>query len=255
MLAAAEQSATALKPGGLWQARQMQIVLVRHGQPEWTLDGLGVINPPLTRTGARQAQLTADRLAAEVADGRSKPFDEVLVSPIVRAQQTAAPICAALDTTPTTAEWLAEIRNPDAWDGTPAEEIEEVFATARHRHLDDLWDGLPGGESFRAFHRRVTSGLRRWLVAQGATPAAPFPALWNLPATDRRVLIVAHAGTNAVILTGLLGIEPVPWEWERFVTFHASVTELRPTALGGAHAFSLYRLSDLSHLPTDFQTY
>lgn len=233
----------------------MQIVLVRHGQPEWMREGLGVNNPPLTDIGQQQAERTAARLAAEIAEGRAEPFDRVLVSPILRAQQTAAPICAALDATPTTAEWLEEIRNPEAWDGTPAEEIEEVFATARHRHLDELWDGLPGGESFRAFHQRVTSGLRRWLVAEGATPSTPFPALWNLPAPERRVLIVAHGGTNAVILTGLLGIEPVPWEWERFVTFHASVTELRPSALGGAHAFSLYRLSDLSHLPVDLQTY
>jgi len=33
-----------------------------------------------------------------------------------------------------------------------------------------------------------------------------------------RIGVVAHGGTNSVILTHLLGIPPVPWEWIRFET-------------------------------------
>ena len=177
------------------------------------------------------------------------------MSPLLRAQQTAAPIADAVGVEPETLDWLAEIRNPDEWDTTPAEEIERVFAEARDRDVEDHWEGLPGGESFRTFHDRVTAGLRRWLVAEGATPARPFPPLWTLPDPDRRVVVVAHAGTNAVVLTELLGMTPVPWEWERFVTFHASLTELRPMPISRAHSFSLFRLSDVSHFPAELQTY
>lgn len=228
--------------------RAVHLLLVRHGQPAWTRDGMGVTDPPLTDVGRAQADRTAERLAA-------LPVDAVLVSPLLRAQQTAAPIVDALGIEPETLDWLAEIGNPAEWDTTPAEEIEKVFADARQRGVEEHWEGLPGGESFRDFHRRVTAGLRQWLVHHGATPAHLFPPLWRLPEPDRLVVVVAHAGTNAVILTELLGCQPVPWEWERFVTFHASITELRPMPISGAHSFSLFRLSDVGHFPTDLATY
>ena len=66
--------------------------------------------------------------------------------------------------------------------------------------------------------------------------------------TDRRFVLVAHAGTNAAALGHLLGVRPVPWEWERFVSFHASVTVLSPLEIAGGWAFSLLRFSDTAHL-------
>ena len=43
----------------------MEIVLVRHGQPEWVRDGRNVVDPPLTELGHRQAEAMAERLADE----------------------------------------------------------------------------------------------------------------------------------------------------------------------------------------------
>ena len=60
---------------------------MRHGEPEWVRDGLNVDNPPLTERGHRQAERVAEALTREV-------FDEIWVSPLVRAQQTAAPLLA-----------------------------------------------------------------------------------------------------------------------------------------------------------------
>ncbi len=67
----------------------MEIVLIRHGEPEWVRDGLNVVDPPLTGRGLAQAERLAEALADE-------SFDEILVSPLVRARQTAAPLLAAL---------------------------------------------------------------------------------------------------------------------------------------------------------------
>ena len=65
----------------------------------------------------------------------------------------------------------------------------------------------------------------------------------------------AHAGTNGVILCHLLGLDPVPWEWDRFVTGHASITTAgRPMKLGDGHTFSLTKLSDVEHLDVDDRT-
>jgi 2,3-bisphosphoglycerate-dependent phosphoglycerate mutase len=68
----------------------VEIVLVRHGQPEWVKDDLNVDNPPLTVLGFRQAELVGRVL-------EKQHFDEVWVSPLLRAQQTAAPLLQMLD--------------------------------------------------------------------------------------------------------------------------------------------------------------
>jgi probable phosphoglycerate mutase len=78
--------------------------------------------------------------------------------------------------------------------------------------------------------------------------------VWSVRDPARRVLLIAHAGTNAVTVCHLLGLEPVPWEWERFVLGHASITRLEALELGDGHTFSLTRLSDVEHLRPDDRT-
>jgi probable phosphoglycerate mutase len=224
----------------------MELIFVRHAQPEWTRDGLAIDDPTLTAVGLDQA-----RHAGLAFLGR--PADRLLVSPLVRAQQTAAPIAEALQLEPETLDWLPEIAAP-VWQGTPSEVVERAFADSRARPLDEQWDGLPGGESFRAFHHRITTGLDGLLGELGAERLPGQPVLWRLTDPGPRVVIVAHAGTNAVSLGHLLGIDPVPWEWERFVSFHASVSVVRPSPISGVHSFSLYRFSDTSHLPEHLHT-
>ena len=217
----------------------MELVLVRHGQPEWVRRGRNVDDPVLTAVGRRQAQRAARALAGE-------RFDRVLVSPLVRARETAAPIEAALGMRAEVLDWLAEIRNPE-WDGTD-HDTERIFAEARLRPAEQHWDGLPGGESFRAFHDRVVGGLTGLLADVGVRPTTGSLPMWTVAEPMRRVLVVAHAGTNSVILTHLLGVRPVPWEWERFVLHHASISHAMPLMIGEGWSFSLLRLSDTRHL-------
>lgn len=224
----------------------MELVFVRHGQPEWTRHGTAVDDPVLTPDGEAQAHLLGTAFVG-------RPVDRLLVSPLIRARQTAAPIAEALQMEPEILDWLPEIAAP-VWQGSPAELVEEAFASSRARPIDEQWDGLPGGESFRAFHERITTGLQGLLGELGAERVSAAPALYRLDDPGPRVVIVAHAGTNAVSLGHLLGIEPVPWEWERFVSFHASISVVRPMPIGGMHSFSLFRFSDTGHLPTDLHT-
>lgn len=225
----------------------MELIFVRHGQPGWDRDGRAVADPDLTDLGRAQA----DHVARLLADTR---IDELLVSPLRRAQQTAAPLVEAAGLTPVTLDWLAEISAPD-WDGTPTEEVERIFRENRDRSVDELWDGLPGGESFRDFHVRITTGLEALLRERGAATARATPPQWHLPTDERRVVIVAHAGTNATAIGHLLGVAPVPWEWERFALRHASISTLVPLPICGAHAYRLEGLSDVGHLPATLHTY
>lgn len=225
----------------------MEIVLARHAEPEWARDGLSIDNPGLTERGRRQAELLAERLAHET-------FDHVFVSPMERTRQTAEPILATYGIEePPIEPWLEELRMPD-WTGTPSEEVEELFRQAAARPVAEHWDGMARGEPFRDFHERVTKGLGALLGELGVTPHDEEPFLWEVDDPESRALFVAHAGTNATIIGHLLGVEPTPWEWERFVMFHASFSVLRPIRIGHGYSFSLYRLGDTEHVPDDMRT-
>ena len=78
--------------------------------------------------------------------------------------------------------------------------------------------------------------------------------MWQIPDDSLRIVIVAHGGTNAVLLGALLGIPPVPWEWERFHNYHSAIADLQSVEIGGASAFTLRGLNDLAHLPEDLRT-
>jgi 2,3-bisphosphoglycerate-dependent phosphoglycerate mutase len=224
----------------------MEIVLVRHAEPEWARNGLSVDNPPLTDRGHEQARLLAERMAHE-------HFDAVLVSTMTRARQTAEPLLEVLGVEPQYESWLEELGMPD-WTGTPSAEVDELFKAAFARPIVDHWDGIAGGESFRAFHERITKGLETILAPLGVTPTDDRDPLWEIDDTDARVLMVAHAGTNATVIGHMLGIQPLPWEWERFVMFHASFSVLRPLRIGHGYSFSLFRLGDTEHMPDEMRT-
>lgn len=220
----------------------MDIILIRHAQPGYT-DGHGVSrsNPPLTELGYQQA----DTLPS-VAASWSAPT--LLVSPMVRARETMAPIEAALGDTAAVHDWMHEIGAPSDWEGSPAHEIDDVFHQAQRRDPDEWWDGFPGGESFRDFHDRVWKGFEGTLSDFGVRVSSHHHQLWEIADPDICLVFVAHGGTNGLLLARLLGAEPVPWEWERFFISHASVSTLTSTTIGPDHIFSLRSFADTSHI-------
>jgi broad specificity phosphatase PhoE len=221
----------------------MDLFLVRHGQPDWAPDRIARNDPGLTGTGHEQAKRVAHRLSSLTS------VDELWVSTMVRSQETADPVATELDMDTESYDWLREIQNPPEWDGQPVENIEKGFAKANFREMDEMWDGLPGGESFGAFHERVVSGLASTLDAHGIHPMdGNHRHLWSVDDPDKRVVIVAHAGTNAVVLGHLLGLDPVPWEWERFRQPHTGVSRLSMIRISTGWAFALRQLGDVAHL-------
>lgn len=227
----------------------MEIVFLRHGEPAWSVGGISQANPHLTERGNEQARLAAQRLASEPS-----PLSEILVSPTQRSQQTANPLVEATQLTPITVQGLTEIMMPD-WDGVPEERIMQIFSEARDRDPDEWWNGLDGGESFGDFHRRITTTMLDLLEDRGVTQDSQGrPHLWHVDSPTKRIVIVAHAGTNAVALGWLLGLEPTPWEWERFVLGHCSMARVRAIPLAGGHVFSLRTFNDVEHLPRHLRT-
>jgi broad specificity phosphatase PhoE len=120
----------------------MEILLVRHGETEWSRDRkhTGHTDIPLTETGRREAAMLRDELA-----GRG--FARVLSSPLSRALETCrlAGLGDAVELTDDLREW-----DYGEYEGITTAEIREG------RPGWYLWrDGCPGGEAAAEVGRRV----------------------------------------------------------------------------------------------------
>jgi probable phosphoglycerate mutase len=221
----------------------MEIVLVRHGQPDWEPGGIAVDRPSLTALGRAQAE----RTGAALAFGR---FDHFYASPLERARETAEAIGKWLRRTPEYLSWLEELRLPSL-EGATTEQVAQFFRDARTRDLESWWDAPgPGGESFRHFYERVASGIESLLCGPHGAEVHPEGAhrLWRIPDPERRLLIVAHEGTNAVILSHLLGIDPIPWAYLRFSTAWCGISRLRTLPVASARVWVLESFNRIAHL-------
>ena len=228
----------------------MEIVIIRHAQPEWVKDGLNVVNPPLTELGRQQAEVLAESL-------RDEKFDEVFVSPLRRAQETAEPILKVWKRELVVADWLEEIRDP-MWHGSPEERAQEAWKAEKQKASHERWLGLDGGENVTDFVNRINVGTATFLEHQGLQRTDNSLPVWLETSSyqhGKRIALICHAGTGSVALCHMLGLQPTPWEWERFVIGHATVNIINALRLGDGITFGLRTLSGNDHLPEHLRTY
>ena len=220
----------------------MEIVLARHAQPDWEPDGSAVDDPGLTRLGRDQAKLAAEALS-------DRHFDAFYVSPLRRTIETARPIADALGMEPEVRSWLRELTLP-SMEGFTAERVQAFFREANARHLDYWWDAMPGGESVRHFYERVSGGIEGLLQGDHRLGIHKISGhrIWHPPEDRQRILIVAHEGTNAVLISHLLGIEPVPFAWVRFSHAWAGISVVHTLDVAGGSVFSVESFNRTSHL-------
>jgi probable phosphoglycerate mutase len=224
----------------------MELLLLRHAQPLWIDKGLCVDNPPLTDLGFRQAELLGKRMARE-------HLDHIYVSPLLRTRQTAEPILRELKRDQVIEPWLEEIRSP-IWHGSPGERASAAYKEERSRPGRERWHGLEGGEPVKDFVARIHAGAEKFLSDRGIYRIEHELPIWQIEKPGERIALVAHAGTNSTVICHLLGLTPTPWEWERFVLGHASITRLEALKIGDGYVFALSPLSDLEHIPSDDRT-
>lgn len=171
--------------------RPPEVVLLRHGETEWSASGrhTGRTDVPLTERGRQQARA----LGTAVAGRR---FDEVLTSPLQRAAETCR--LAGLDGTV-----LDDVREWDYGDyegrTTPEIREEEPGWT--------VWRGpVPGGEGIEEVAARADRVVAR-LVAAGGD-----------------VAVVSHGHFLRVLTARWLELSPV--EGRRFALDTATVSVL-----------------------------
>ena len=146
-------------PGPGWTGatgRPTRIVLARHGQTPLSVERRysGQGDPDLTDLGVRQAERTAERLAA-IPD-----LSAVVTSPLRRCLATAERAARAAGVPLVVEDDLVETAF-GAWEGLTFAEAAARDPEVHSRWLGDTAVPPPDGESFAVVRTRVERGLRR----------------------------------------------------------------------------------------------
>jgi broad specificity phosphatase PhoE len=154
-----------------------QVVLVRHGETDWSRTGrhTGATDVPLSARGRRQAEAIGKAL-------RGRRFELVLTSPLARAAETCrlAGLAAFAQRWPELVEW-----DYGTYEGRTTAEIRST------RPGWTLWrDGVPDGETV------AQVGARADLVLAGLRDA------------DGDVAVFAHGHILRVLAARWLGLAP-----------------------------------------------
>ena len=217
----------------------MRILLIRHAEPDYTVDSL-------TPKGRVEAELLSRRLIRY-------PVRDFYVSPLGRARETAEYTLSRLGRTAEVLPWLADFRgrclNPETgrkglpWDLSPR-----------------LWSGLPGahdvnswmnapffaGSDVPQIWQETVSGADELLARYGFRKDGP---VWRGSANSRDTIVLfCHFGISMAFAGYLMDLSPLEL-WHRTLTLTSSLTELvTEERLPGEVSFRMTRLGDITHL-------
>ncbi len=206
----------------------LSLVLVRHGETEWTERGRlhGRLDSPLSAAGRRHAEQAAERL-------RGEHFVALFTSPLGRARQTAAILGEAVGLTPQPLDGLAELdfgwlegAPSFLWrdDGAAAPLLRPIWAVVR----------MLSAERPARFRGRVAQALEEMTASH----------------PSGRLLVVGHYA----VFSRLLGVmmDAPGSDWRRYGPWTAcAISEVRrssPSGDGRSPGWEIVLLNDEAHL-------
>ena len=218
----------------------MQIMLIRHAEPDYTVDSL-------TPKGRVEAELLSRRLVR-------RRMDDLYVSPLGRVRDTAAYTLEKLGRTAEVLPWLREFSGsyPDPENG----ERRIVAWDVKPR----IWTEFPGITDIRTWcdapvfdkgdvrevWKETVEGINALMARYGCIKDGP---VWRCSHnSDRVIVLFCHFGISMAVLGYLTDISPMVL-WHRTLCFPSSVTEIvSEERIRGELSFRLTRLGDLTHL-------
>jgi broad specificity phosphatase PhoE len=162
-----------------------RLYLLRHGEVEERYHRIfgGQIDMALSPRGQDQVRALAEYL-------RRTPLEAIYASPMLRAQQTLAPLAVKRHLTPVTLPDLREVDFGD-WTGLSWEQVHARFGVSAFEWLDQLEAAaIPNGETARQFRARVEPCLRQILA----------------DSPGQSVAVVCHGGVIRMLLAMLLDL-------------------------------------------------
>ena len=221
----------------------MEIVLVRHGQPEWQSGEGFTLDPCLTELGLEQATLSASAL-------RGQDYENLWVSDLKRAKETIVPFEETLGfSSPSVFPWLREMSDgkEKSLFGKSREEIDNFYIERNSRPFDE-WLKNYHGKYFAGYSFNILKNLERELLHFGVSVIkSETEKIFSIKSPEKNnLLIVSHAGTMSVLLSFFLDIPLYPWSWRRFLPVHGAHTSLRSTQVENGYLFRMKKFNDTS---------
>jgi len=219
----------------------MRLFIIRHGEPDYTTD-------TLTENGKKQAEALADRLCTH-------GIDEIYVSPLGRAIQTAQPTCARLNLSYAVEEWMSE---ENVWKdfSVIGETGERGWAYAcqntkmkNSAYPSEEWYKMPAFSNCNSpleNYKRISESSDDFIKRLG------YQRIDNIykviSPNDKKIAAFCHHGSSTIWLSHMLSIAPNIF-WSGFDIAHSSVTilEFRNNP-DGFTAPQCMCLSDVSHI-------
>ena len=218
----------------------MKLLIVRHGDPDYTIDSL-------TEKGWREARYLAQKLSKlEIKD--------FYVSPLGRAKDTASCTLKKMNRTATECDWLKEfdvfINRPDVtdrkiipWDWLPQDwtKIENFYSFDRWWDNDILREGKMKEE-----YDWVTQNFDKVLAEHGYVREGHYYRAEK--ANEDTLVFFCHFGVSCVLISYLLSISPLVM-LQNFCAAPSSVsTIVTEERRKGIASFRMSSFGDISHL-------
>lgn len=218
----------------------MKILIIRHAEPDYSVDGLTV-------KGQFEAELLSRRLA------KVKNISGIYQSPLGRARMTAAPALKKLGMTAETLPWLAEFRARAFDEMAGRERIcwdyrREQWADQPAMYHEDSWSTQPmflGSDADQVWQETV-EGVDALLLRHGYRKDGLY---WRCEDNKNdTILLFCHFGVGSAVLAHLIGVSPMPI-WHGMCMQPSSVTTVvTEERRKGEIQFRCCGYGDISHL-------
>lgn len=222
----------------------MQIIIIRHGDPDY-------VNDTLTPKGRDEAIA----LAKFLKDVRVTKF---YCSPMGRARDTAAPTLSATGQRAQILDWLHEfpecVTEPDSgivhvpWDFLPG-----VWTKSEEFYDKDKWHetAIMKTGNCKEVYDNICEQLDELLATYGYVREGRYYKAET--SNHDTIVFICHFGVQCAILSHLLGISPVLL-WQGMICPPTGITRLcTEERVDGIAYFRCNRFGDVSHLYLDGQ--
>lgn len=194
----------------------MELLLIRHALPTRVEAASGPADPPLSPTGHEQSQALVRWLEGEA-------IDALVVSPMVRARETARPLAEARGLEAVVHEGVAEF-DKDADSYVPMEELKAAGDPRWQEIVDGGYFG-DGDLTPEQFQATVVAAIEEVIAANAGRTAA----------------VVCHGGVINAYVAHVLGIDDLLF----FEPGYTSINRIRASRQGHRMVVSL---NETAHL-------
>lgn len=221
----------------------MQILIIRHGDPNYELDCL-------TEKGKREAELLAQRLKKE-------NISKIYCSPYGRAKETAAPSAEILGIKPEILDFLSEITStvPDKFTGENKHgwTLHPLSWTSMENVYDkDRWmTSKPWSDTdIPKIYENICKQTDSLIAGHGYVRDGDIYRFNSF--SKERIALFCHQGAGTAIISHLMQLS-LPHVWNTMFIAPSSVTRIVLGGYNSSNGISVPRLialGDTSHLYT-----